>query len=98
MPDLIKVAKQPNLSYNSIEMKLEKLDKEDPTSDPTTAMISSTDTTKTAVKLKQDTSPNNDKAYVLTKSLEEAFQAIYFLDEVQLSLAEEEVRGENDDE
>lgn len=75
-------------------MKLEKLDKED----PTTAMISSTDITKTAVKLKQDTSPNNDKAYVLTKSLEEAFQAIYFLDEVQLSLAEEEVRGENDDE
>lgn len=39
-------------------MKLEKLDKED----PTTAMISSTDITKTAVKLKQDTSPNNDKA------------------------------------
>lgn len=34
---------------------------------------------------------------MLRESLEEAFQTIYSLDEVQLSLAEEEVRGENED-
>lgn len=97
--DLMKETELPNLSCNSLEMELEKLDKEDVTSDPTTATISSTYLTETAIKPQQETSPSNDKdeAYVLRESLEEAFQTIYSLDEVQLSLAEEEVRGENED-
>lgn len=97
--DLMKETELPNLSCNSLEMELKKLDKEDVTSDPTTATISSTYLTETAIKPQQKTSPSNDKdeAYVLRESLEEAFHTIYSLDEVQLSLAEEEVRGENED-
>lgn len=97
--DLMKEAELPNLSCNSLELELEKLDKEDVTSDPTTATISSTDITETAIKPQQETSPSDDKdeASVLRESLEEAFQTIHSLDEVQLSLAEEEVRGGNED-
>lgn len=59
--DLMKETELPNLSCNSLEMELEKLDKEDVTSDPTTATISSTYLTETAIKPQQETSPSTDK-------------------------------------
>lgn len=99
LSNLMKEAELPNLSSNSLENELYKLDKEDLTSNPTTATTSYTDNTETAVTPKQVTSPSNDKdeSYVLTESLIEAFQLMSFLDEVKLYLAYKEMRGENDD-
>lgn len=59
--DLMKETELPNLSCTSLEMELEKLDKEDVTSDPTTATISATYLTETAIKPQQETSPSTDK-------------------------------------